>query len=195
MFTRLPSLDALVDSALARRSDLRALEDVAAAQRARAAVVHGSRRPQVRVAGRLTGTHGGTIDYDDTFWSVDATMTLPLMDMGRRKNLSRRADLDARAAELNVRDLEGRIRAEVAAALARVTARRSDVDTQWAAMELAAEFRRLERLKYDAGRGDIDNLLRARSGWRVAEAAWIRACYDLFVALDNLQLTSEGEGR
>ena len=193
--TLLPPVAALVDSALARRSDLHALQDVAAARRADASVVGSSRLPQVTIGGRLSGAHGGTIEFNDTWWSVDATVSMPLLDMGRRKNLTRKADQYARSADLYVRDLAGRIRAEVAAALAVVDNARQNITTQAVTLELAGEVSRLEQLRYDAGRGDIDNLLKSRSGQRVAEADLTRSRHDLLVALNNLQLTIEGECR
>ncbi len=193
--TLLPPVAALVDSALVRRSDLQALKDVAAARRADAEVVGGSRLPQVSIGGRLSGSHGGTIDFDDTWWSVDATVSMPLLDMGRRRNLTRKADLYARSADLDVRELAGRIRAEVMVALAAVTNSRSNIITQETTLALAGEVSRLEQLRYDAGRGDIDNLLKSRSGHRVAEAALTQSRHDLLIALNNLQLTIEGECR
>ncbi len=193
--TLLPPIEALVDSALARRSDLHAMQDVAAARRADASVIGGSRLPQVSIGGRLSGSHGGTIDFDDTWWSVDATVSMPLLDMGRRKNLARKADQYARSADLYVQDLAGRIRAEVMAALSVVTNSRNNIITQQTTLELAGEVGRLEQLRYDAGRGDIDNLLRSRSGQRVAEAALTESRHDLLIALNNLQLTIEGECR
>ena len=193
--TLLPTIAALVDSALARRSDLHAMQDVAAARWADASVIGGSRLPQVSIGGRLSGSHGGTIDFDDTWWSVDATVSMPLLDMGRRKNLARKADQYARSADLYVQDLAGRIRAEVMAAMAVVTNSRNNIITQQTTLELAGEVGRLEQLRYDAGRGDIDNLLRSRSGQRVAEAALTESRHDLLIALNNLQLTIEGECR
>ena len=193
--TLLPPIAALVDSALARRSDLLALQDIAAARRADAGIIGGSRLPQVTVGGRLSGSHGGTIDFDDTWWTVDATVSMPLLDMGRRKNLSKKADQHARSADLYVRDLAGRIRAEVTGALAVVTNSRNNIITQQTTLELAGEVGRLEQLRYDAGRGDIDNLLRSRSGQRAAEAALTQSRHDLLIALNNLQLTIEGECR
>jgi len=186
---------ALMDSAMVRRSDLKALEDLAAAQRFNVSVVGGGRWPQVSIGGNFSGAHGGSINYDDTYWSVNAMVSLPLLDMGRRKNLTLKADQVARSAELDVQDLEGRIRAEVTAALAAVTNSRNNITTQQITLELAEEISRLEQLKYDSGRGDIDNLLKSLSSQRVAEASVTQSRHDLLIALNNLQLTIEGECR
>ena len=193
--TALPPRDALIARALSRRSDLRAAARTAAARRAAARSAAGSRWPQLSVGGRLTGVRAGTIDYDDTYWSVDATISMPLLDMGRRKNLARKADLEARSAELGVAELAGRIRAEVTAALADVARARSEVAAQQTTLELAGEVSRLEQLRYDARRGDIDHLLRALAERRLAEAALIQARHDLVIALDNLQLAIGGDER
>ncbi len=187
--------DALVDSAMVRRSDLRALRDLAAAQRFNASAISGSRLPQVSVGGNFSGTHGGTIDFDDTFWSVNATVSVPLLDMGRRKNLSQKADLSAQSAALKVADMEGRIRAEVIAAQSAYVNSQNNIEIQLSTLELASEISRLETLRYDSGRGDIDNLLKSLASERVAEAALMQANHNLLITWNNLQLTIEGECR
>ncbi len=186
---------ALVDSALVHRSDLKALKDLAAAQRFNAGAVGGSRWPQVSLGGNFSGTHGGSIDFDDTFWSVNATVSLPLLDMGRRNGLTAKANQTARQAELNVVDLESRIRTEVIAARAAVVNSRNNWQTQLKTLELAEEISRLEQLRYDSGRGDIDNLLQSLAGKSTAEAAVTQSSHNLLIALNNLQLTIEGDCR
>lgn len=187
--------EALVDSAMIRRTDLKALRDLAAAQRFNASAISGSRLPQVSVGGNFSGTHGGTIDFDDTFWSVNATVSLPLLDMGRRKNLSKKADLSAQSAALKVVDMEGQIRAEVIAAQSAFTNSQNNIEIQLSTLELANEISRLESLRYESGRGDIDNLLKSLASQRVAEAALMQARHNLMIAWNNLQLTIEGECR
>lgn len=191
----LPPASVLADSALSNRGDLKAMKDMAAAQRANASVVGGSRLPQVSIGGNLSGSHGGTIDFDDTYWSVNAMVSIPLLDMGRRKNLSSTAHMTARSAEYDVLDMEGKIRAEVTASIAAVDNAKSNIATQQTTLELASEVSRLEQLRYDTGRGDIDNLLKSKSGQSMAEASLAEAHHDLLIALNSLQLTIEGECR
>lgn len=186
---------ALVDSALVRRTDLKALRDMASAQKFTASAIGGSRLPQVSLGGKFSGTHGGSIDFDDTFWSVNATVSLPLLDMGRRKNLVKKADLNAMGAALKVLDMEGQIRAEVTAAEAAVINSRNNIEIQQSTLDLATEISRLENLRYESGRGDIDNLLKSLANQRVAEAALTQARHNLLTAWNNLQLTIEGECR
>ncbi len=190
-----PMMEVMVDSAMARRSDLKALRDLAAAQRFNAGAVGGGRWPQVSVGGNFSGAHGGSIDFDDTFWSVNATVSLPLLDMGRRNNLSKKAELNAHSAQLRVVDLEGRIRAEVMAGQAAYANSLSNIEIQQSTLELASEISRLEKLRYDSGRGDIDNLLKSLSSQRVAEAALTNARNNQLIAWNHLQLTIEGECR
>ncbi len=190
-----PSFTALVDSALANRGDLQAMKEMAAAQNSNVRVVNGSRLPQVSVGGNFSGSHGGNIDFDDTFWSVNATVSIPLLDMGRRKNMTVKAEMTARSAELDVLDKEGKIRAEVTAVLAAFATAKRNILTQQITLELATEVSRLEELRYNSGRGDIDNLLKSKAGKSLAEASLAGAKYNLVIALNNLQLTIEGECR
>lgn len=190
-----PPTAALVDSALTNRGDLQAMKDRAAAQHMNARAVKGTRLPQVSIGGNFSGSHGGTTDFDDTYWSVNATVSIPLFDMGRRKNLTTKANMTARSAELEVLNLESMIRAEVSAALAAVANAQSNITTQQIMVELATEVSRLEHLRYDSGRGDIDNLLKSESGQSLAEASLADARHNLLIAINNLQLTIEGECR
>jgi len=187
--------EALVDSAIIRRSDLRAMRDLAAARRFNASAISGSRLPQISVGGNFSGSHGGTIDFDDTFWSVNATVSVPLLDMGRRKNLSQKADLSAQSAALKVVDMEGKIRAEVIAAKSAFVNSQNNIKIQLSTLELASEISRLETLRYESGRGDIDNLLKALASECMAEAALMQARHNLLIAWNKLQLTIEGECR
>ena len=72
---------------------------------------------------------------------------------------------------------------------------KSNIATQQTTLELATEVSRLEQLRYDTGRGDIDNLLKSKSGQSMAEASLAEARHNLLIALNSLQLTIEGECR
>jgi len=48
-------------------------------------------------------------------------------------------------------------------------------------------------LKYDNGRGNIDDLLQAKAKQKLSEARLVKSRYDLLVALKNLRKTIEGD--
>ncbi|MDQ7007249.1 MAG: TolC family protein [Acidobacteriota bacterium] len=185
--------EALIAIALTRRSDLRQARHLEQERQAEAQVARAARRPQVQLDARLHGVHAAGYSFNDTYWTVAATASIPLSDMGRRRHLAERREHLARAAALNTRDLEGRIRAEVRSALAALRTARAALGAHRAALELAREVARLEQLKYDSGRGNIDDLLAARARLRGAESNLLQARNDLIVAADDLRTTIEGE--
>ncbi len=190
---QLPDIDTLVRRALENRNDLKSARRQAEAQEIRVKVARADRYPQVNLDARLDGADGFNIGYDDQYWSVSAHLSVPLLDFGRRKHAVRRALHQASAAQKRVTEVELRVRREVRSAVANVRLAEQAVENNRAALDLAAEVSRIEQLKYDNGRGNIDDLLRARAQYKLSEAELVKARYDLLVALKNLKKTIEGE--
>jgi outer membrane protein TolC len=190
---KLPGIETLVRDALENRHDLKSARRQAQAQEIRVKVARADRYPQVNLDARLNGADGLNIGYDDQYWSVSANLSVPLLDFGRRKHAVRRALHQASAARQRVAEVEFRVRREVRSAVANVRLTEKTVDNNRAALALAAEVSRIEQLKYDNGRGNIDDLLRARAQYKLSEAELVKARYDLLVALKNLKKTIEGE--
>jgi len=190
---KLPDTETLVQDALENRHDLKAARRQALAQEIRVKVARADRYPQVNLDARLNGADGLNIGYDDQYWSVSANLSVPLLDFGRRKHAVRRALHQASAARQRVAEVAFQVRREVRSAVANVRLTEMTVDNNRAALALAAEVSRIEQLKYDNGRGNIDDLLRARAQYKLSEAELVKARYDLLVALKNLKKTIEGE--
>ncbi len=191
--THLPETELLVETALRNRHDLKAARHEADAQQRRVKLARAERLPHVAIDARLNGADGLNIDYDDQYWSVTANLSFPLFDFGKRKQEVRRAMHAASAAERHVTALDAEVRRQVFSAVAALRRARKAVETREAALALAREVKRIEQLKYESGRGDIDDLLRAEARARLSEAELVRARYGLILAGKNLRKTIEGE--
>ena len=189
----LPDTGALVQAALGNRHDLKSARQQAESQEIKVKVARADRYPQINLDARLDGADGFNIGYDDQYWAVSAHLSVPLLDFGRRRHAVRRALHQASAARNRVTEVELRVRREVRSAVAGVRLAERAVESNRAALALAAEVSRIEQLKYDNGRGNIDDLLRARAQHKLSEAELVKARYDLLVALKNLKRTIEGE--
>ncbi len=189
----LPHIGTLVKAALENRHDLKFARQQAESQEIKVKVARADRYPQVNLDARLDGADGLNIGYDDQYWSVSAHLSVPLLDFGRRRHAVRRALHQASAARKRVTEVELRVRREVRSAVANVRLAEQAVENNRAALTLAAEVSRIEQLKYDNGRGNIDDLLRARARYKLSGAELVKARYDLLVALKNLKKTIEGE--
>ncbi len=190
---KLPDIDTLVRKALENRNDLKSARRQAEAQEIKVKVARAERYPQINLDARLDGADGFNVGYDDQYWAVSANLSVPLLDFGRRRHAVRRALHQASAARKRVTEVELRVRREVRSAVANVQLAEQAVENNRAALDLAAEVSRIEQLKYDHGRGNIDDLLRARAQYKLSEAELVKARYDLLVALKNLKKTIEGE--
>ncbi len=189
----LPETAILVKTALQNRHDLRAVRRDAEAQARKVKVVRADRFPRVDLNARLNGADGLNIDYNDQYWSVSANVSVPLLDFGRRRNEVQRALHAASAAQRRVTELDAEVRRQVFSAVASFRMVEQAVQTRAAALSLAREVKRIEKLKYDSGSGTIDDLLRAEARARLSEAELVKARYDLLLARKNLRKTIEGE--
>ncbi|NOY24053.1 MAG: TolC family protein [Acidobacteria bacterium] len=133
------------------------------------------------------------IDYNDQFWSATVNVSIPVFDMGRRRREVRKALHGMKSAAKQVDEARLQVQSGVIDAVAGINRTSRDVDAAKASLSFAKEVARLEQLKYDNGRGDIDDLLRAKSREKLAETGLIQARTDYFVAVENLRKTVEGD--
>jgi len=181
----LPGIDALVESALSARGDLRALQKEvdAAGFAARAADRRRIPEPEI-IAGTKSSTLG-TSGSGGIGSVVTVEVTLPLFDRGKPE----RALAEARASQARAQADAFRLtlRAELEALRATVTERRQTAERyQSTAVAGADEIERVARVSYDAGERGILELLDA---YRTGSAARVRqASLDLAARQAEVEL-------
>ncbi len=188
-----PGIDHLTELALENRSDLKEMREVKNIASQEVKIAKSLRLPRVSFNARLNAVQGGNIDYNDRFWSATVNISIPVFDMGRRHRQVRQALHGMKAAAYRIDEARLRIQSQVINAVAEVHRTSRDVSSATASLSFAREVARLEQLKYDNGRGDIDDLLRAKSREKLAETGLIQAKTDYFVSIENLRKTIEGE--
>jgi outer membrane protein len=189
----LPEISRLVKEAEENRSDLKRIKEFQKVTHLQLKIARAARLPKVSLDARLNAVQGGNIDYNDQFWSATVNVSIPIFDMGRRRREVRKVTHAIKAAGHQVDEVKLRIQSQVIDAVAGVTRAAQDVTTSRASLSFAKEVARLEQLKYDNGRGDIDDLLRAKSREELAGTALIQARTDHFVSVENLRKTIEGD--
>ncbi|NOZ12667.1 MAG: TolC family protein [Acidobacteria bacterium] len=190
---KIPGISELTEKAVKNRSDLKRMKELESISRQHLKIAKAARLPKVSFDAKLNSVNGGNIDYNDRFWSATVNVSIPIFDMGRRRREVRKALHGIKSAAHQVDEARLQVQSEVIDAIAGVNRASRDVDAAKASLSFAKEVARLEQLKYDNGRGDIDDLLRAKSRKKLAETDLIQAKTDYFVAVENLRKTVEGE--
>ncbi len=131
----------------------------------------------------------GTSNPDDVGFA-GVVVDLPIFEGGRitARVQEQRAKLGA--AQERLRKLELQVRLEVETALLNITAAADRVAATQKAVEQAAESLRIERLKYDTGKGTIVDVLDAQAALLQAQTSYDQALADHHVALAQLRLAT-----
>jgi outer membrane protein, heavy metal efflux system len=180
-----PGIDALLESAISARGDLRALEKVADAAGFAARAADRRRIPEPEV---IAGTKSSTFEGGGIGSVLTVTVPLPLFDRGKPERALAEARASQARAQADVFRLT--LRSELEAIRAAVIERRQTAARyQSSAVAGADEIERVARVSYDAGERGILELLdayRAGSTARVRQAALDLAVRQAEVELEFL---------
>lgn len=181
-------------SVMHQRQDYLAAGAGVEAERHRLEAAKGARWPQVSARASYGGRYGidangpaGTDDLEDV-GMVGVFGTIPLFDGGLidADVLRQRFVLSGQLQRL--RELELRIGLELEAAWLNIQSASDRIDATAAAVKQAEEGLRIEREKYDQGKGTITDVLDAQSALLEAQTTYHRALADRLIALAQLKL-------
>ena len=189
----LPAQDYLVKKAYENRSDYKAIMSFEKIKKLNLKITKADWMPKVSLDANLMSVNGDNIDFNDKFWTLTANVSFPLFDMGKRYHRIKQAEKEHESAISLVESKKLNIRKEVVDAYTKVKKEYQNYKTALSALTLQKEVARIEQLKYDNGRGDIDDLLFAKARKELAEANVIKAKYNYFIALEELKKSIEGE--
>ena len=143
-------------------------------------------------ANSLRFNRGGTeaADEFEDVARIGVTMDIPIFEGGaiRARIARERAKLDA--ARQRLRKLELQIRLEVETAVLNATSARERVGVTEKAIAEAEESLRIEREKYDYGKGAIVDVLDAQSALLTAQTSYYRALADYNIATAQVRLAT-----
>ncbi|BBB32607.1 RND family efflux pump outer membrane protein [Thermotomaculum hydrothermale] len=189
----LPDLNKLISIAFENRSDYKATKSFANIKKLNLKITKADWMPKVSIDANLMSVNGDNIDFNDKFWTVTANVSFPLFDMGKRYHKIKQAKKEQESALNLVESKKLNVRKEVVDAYTKVKKEYQNYKTALASLKFQKEVERIEQLKYDNGRGDIDDLLFAKARKQLADANVIKAKYDYFIAMEELKKSIEGE--
>lgn len=170
-----------------RRATLAVAEARRAVDQAEAAL-----RPSLVVRGNWLG-HAAPSTAALSTWEVGVAVTMPLFDGGSRHA----AVAAAREAERAAASALDRARldraAQAVSALADLASAQARIEAAEAGVAAGVETARIEQVRYDAGAGTIDDVLRARARELAARAALARARGSRVAAAARVNTVAERE--
>ncbi len=185
-----PPAAELGEIALARRSDLRAAGEGAAAGRARVAATTAGFWPQLSFVGNVFENRGVLIDRQVETWELTLQVKIPLFSDLGRFHAAREARAAAAEAEERARAKALEVAAQVVDAEGRVEAARAALAAGRSQRALGAEVARVEKLRFEAGTDKVEDYLSARASELDGETGYWAALYALQSAHDYLELAS-----
>ncbi|OGV75465.1 MAG: hypothetical protein A3K19_29335 [Lentisphaerae bacterium RIFOXYB12_FULL_65_16] len=191
------SVDVEMSKAMAQRDDYLAARAVLEAQAKAVDAARAAAWPTVALQGAYGGRWAadptdrpaGT-DRADDVGRVGLVADLPLFEGGRIRARVREQQAKLAAARERLRKLELQVRLDVETAILSIVSSRQRIAATQKATEQAAESLRIEREKYELGRGAIVDVLDAQSALLEAQTTYYRALADLSVATAQLKLAT-----
>ncbi len=139
---------------------------------------------------RYTLPTGESVEDFEDLGRVGVTVNVPIFEGGRINADIRRERARLRAAQQRLRKLEHEIRLEVQTAVLNTNSARKRVRVTRKSIAEAEESLRIERLKYNLGKGAIVDVLDAQDALLTAQTNYYRALSDYRVARAEVQLAA-----
>lgn len=188
------NLESALQLAWNERDDYMAARSALEAQARKVDVARAGHWPTVYLAGSYgerwaVGPTSGGGDETDDIGRIGIAAEIPIYEGGRveAKVAEQRAKLAA--ARERLRKLELQIRLDVETALLNIRSSRERIEAVQKAVEQADESLRIEREKYDLGKGAIVDVLDAQAALLESQTNYFRALADYNVAVAQLHLS------
>jgi outer membrane protein TolC len=192
-----PAADQAIQQALSDRPDYLAARSALEAQAKAVDVARAGHSPTVAVQGAYGGRWAaGTTDRPsgtdstDDVGRVGVLVDIPIFEGGRIEARVRQEKARLLAARERLRRLELQVQLDVETAVLNTGSALERVKATEAAVEQAKESLRIEREKYDLGKGAIVDVLDAQSALLDSQTNYYRALADYNVALAQLKLAT-----
>jgi len=190
-----PETNQALGQALAGRSDYLAARAALEAQAKAVDAARAAHWPMVALQGAYGGRWAADttdkpsgLDSSDDVGRVGVVMDIPIFEGGRIEARVRQEKARLAAAQERLRRLELQVQLDVETAVLNIGSAAQRVEATEKAIEQAKESLRIEREKYDLGKGAIVDVLDAQSALLDSQTNYYRALADYNVALAQLKL-------
>lgn len=189
-----PLTDALVERAVASRSDVRAAEQKARAARSALSSARASFLPSAAIFGQYAWNDSGSwFGTEGDRWTAGVLVTWTPFDAGRSLGRLGEAAAGRDAAETRLADLKRAVAAEVRAAAWRWESARHRLEVAQSAVLQAEEALRVVRVRYENELIPVTELLDAETRRTEAGLRLVAIRYEAVLARSALELAAESE--
>jgi outer membrane protein TolC len=197
--TTTPGIDQAKRDAFSGRSDYLAAKASLEAQAKTVDAARGVHWPTISLEGAYGGRWAADatdrpsgVNSSDDVGRVGIVLDIPIFEGGRIDSRVRQERARLSAAQERLRRLELQVRLDVETAVLNIGSAAQRVEATEKAIEQAEESLRIEREKYDLGRGSITDVLDAQSAMLDSQTNYYRALADYNTALAQLKLAVGG---
>ena len=175
-------------TALSSRNDCQALKSRIAAQEKKLKMARSGRLPQLSLRTSYGNRWAADSDEHNEVGEIGVFGTIPIFEGGRILAGIRRERTRLRAEREALRKLGLQIQLEVETAVSNIESTRARIGVTRKAVEQGTESLRIEREKYDLGKGAIVDVLDAQSALLSSQTNYYRALADYNTALAQFRL-------
>ncbi|MBN2593660.1 MAG: TolC family protein [Sedimentisphaerales bacterium] len=190
---KITDLESALESAWENRDDYLAARSALEAQARRVDVARAGNWPNIYLQGSYgqrwaVGPTFGQGDETDDIGRIGITAAIPIYEGGRVDAKVAQQHAKLAAARERLRKLELQIRLDVETALLNIRSSQERIEAVQKAVEQADESLRIEREKYDLGKGAIVDVLDAQAALLESQTNYYRALADYNVAVAQSHL-------
>ncbi len=184
------SLENALAVALDNRQDYQALKSQVTAWKKRLEIAKSERLPEVSLRGSYGNRWDSDSSEDNEVGEIGIYAEMPIFEGGRIEAAIRRQRNNLKAQKESLRELEQDIRLEIETSSSNVESTFARIDVNKKAIEQAKESLRIEREKYELGKGEIVDVLDAQSALLSAQKNYYNALADYNTAVSQLRLAT-----
>ena len=175
-------------TAFGNRQDYQSVKSKIDAQQKNLDIARGRRLPEVSFRASYGNRWAADSHDENEVGQVGVFAVIPVCEGGRIEARIRREQCRLRAQKERLRKLELQIRLEVATATSNIESTRARVGVTQKAVQQAKESLRIEREKYNLGKGAIVDVLDAQAALLDSETNYYRALADYNTAVAQFRL-------
>jgi outer membrane protein TolC len=177
----LPSLPALIDTALANRPEMLQAKYLTRITKEAVGVAKGDYYPSLSAVSTFSWTGQSdefTLQKNNTrSWSAGLNLSVPLFKGGKTTGAVRQAQADYQQASLAARDVQDAVRLEVEGAYDQLMQAKKSLDIQGVTIAEAEEGLKIANLRYESGVGTLLEVLSAQTALTQARNSLAQAKY------------------
>lgn len=182
------SIDPKIAAAVKCRQDYRSLESRATAQQKKLDIAKAGRLPNISLQASYGQRWDANSSQDNEVGQVGISIVIPLFEGGRIDAKVRRERSRLRSQKEALRKMQLQIQLELETAVSNIESTGARINVTQKAVEQAKESLRIEREKYDHGKGAIVDVLDAQSAMLDSQKNYYRALAEHNTALAQFRL-------